>query len=103
VAADDYFTKLLNKKEGAEGLSPEDQYKLDTRHAKKFLRLAESNGFLFSKLGQYASAHPQVPSSYKMVLKTLQDKAPPHTWRDVELVLREEFPDFERRFAAIER
>lgn len=102
VAFDDKLSRKLVSMRGVD-FSPEDQLNLDLRHATKFLRLAEKNGFLFAKLGQYASAHPQVPPSYRGVLKSLQDKNPPHSWEDVNTVLRGDFPDLDSRFAAIER
>ena len=98
VVSDDYLSKRLKK-----DWKDEDQVELDTRNAQRFLALAQKNSFLYVKLGQYVSAHPQVPATYRKVLKVLQDKAPERSWNDVEQVLREEFPDYNTKFKVVER
>ena len=60
---------------------------LDERQAARLLDLAQRNGFLFHKLGQYASAHPNTPALYKRALSSLLDRTPPRAAVDVEAVL----------------
>jgi aarF domain-containing kinase len=77
---------------------------LDLRQATRLLNLASLNGFLFQKLGQYASAHPNTPPTYRAVLSQLQDRMPPRAGVDVVRVIEEDLGcDFSASpFATIE-
>ena len=75
---------------------------LDARQAQRLFSLASRNGFLFHKLGQYASAHPNTPAAYRAVLSTLQDRMPARPL-DLPAILQAELGvPFDALFAAIE-
>ena len=72
----------------------EKRKRIHERNAARILRLCESNGGLFVKMGQHAaSLRPAVPEEYISVLSKLQDQAPIKSVEDVDLVLRNELDD----------
>ena len=75
---------------------------LDARQAQRLFSLASRNGFLFHKLGQYASAHPNTPAAYRAVLSTLQDRMPARPLDLPALLHAELGVPFDALFAAIE-
>lgn len=65
---------------------------LHRRNAEKLFELLHQNGGLYLKIGQAIAMQSAVlPPEFQKMFARMFDDAPQNSWRDVEMVIREEF------------